>query len=44
MLNVDGTVSFTPNANFNGAADFSYTASDGTDSSNTATVTVNVAA
>ena len=30
VLNGDGTVTFTPNANFNGAASFSYTASDGT--------------
>ena len=44
VLNGDGTVTFTPDANFNGAADFTYTASDGTDNSNTATVTVNVAA
>ncbi|MCX6780492.1 MAG: tandem-95 repeat protein, partial [Candidatus Magasanikbacteria bacterium] len=43
VLNPDGTVSFTPNANFNGAADFTYTVSDGTTSSNAATVTVNVA-
>ena len=42
VLNADGTVSFTPNANFNGAADFSYTVTDGTLTSNTATVTVNV--
>ncbi len=44
VLNLDGTVTFTPNANFNGAASFSYVASDGTTSSNSATVTVNVAA
>ena len=31
VLNADGTVTFTPNANFNGAADFTYTVSDGTD-------------
>jgi len=43
VLNVDGTVTFTPNANFNGAADFSYKASDGALDSNSATVTVNVA-
>ena len=29
VLNGDGTVTFTPTANFNGAASFSYTASDG---------------
>jgi len=44
VLNSDGTVSFTPNANFNGAADFTYTVTDGNLTSNTATVTVNVAA
>jgi VCBS repeat-containing protein len=43
VLNGDGTVTFTPNANFNGAADFTYTVSDGTDESDPATVTVNVA-
>jgi hypothetical protein len=44
VLNADGTVSFTPNANFNGVADFTYTVTDGTSVSNTATVTVSVAA
>ena len=44
MLNVDGTVTFTPNADFNGDADFTYTVTDGTLTSNTATVTVGVAA
>ena len=44
MLNANGTVTFTPNANFNGAASFSYTVTDGRRTSNTATVTVNVAA
>ena len=43
VLNLDGTVTFTPNGNFNGAANFTYTVSDGTTTSNTATVTVNVA-
>ena len=28
--NGNGTVTFTPNANFNGAASFTYTVSDGT--------------
>ena len=37
-------MTFTPAANFNGAASFSYTATDGLASSNTATVTINVAA
>ncbi|MHB9158177.1 MAG: Ig-like domain-containing protein, partial [Thiobacillus sp.] len=44
VLNGDGTVTFTPTANFNGAADFTYTVTDGSLTSNTATVTVNVAA
>ncbi|MDO8788210.1 MAG: VCBS domain-containing protein [Sulfuritalea sp.] len=44
VLNGDGTVTFTPNPGFNGAADFTYTATDGTQTSNTATVTVNIAA
>ena len=44
VLNVDGTVTFTPNANFSGAADFSYTVSDGSATSASATVTVNVGA
>ncbi len=45
VLNGDGTVTFTPNNGFNGAAaNFTYTVSDGTAISSTATVTVNVAA
>src|SRR6185312_15533077 len=43
VLNIDGTVTFTPAANFNGAATFSYTVTDGTNESAPATVTVNVA-
>ncbi|MDD1610651.1 MAG: FG-GAP-like repeat-containing protein, partial [Methylococcaceae bacterium] len=43
VLSADGkTVTFTPNVNFNGVADFTYQASDGTLTSNSATVTVNV--
>jgi len=42
VLNANGTVTFTPNANFNGAASFTYKAFDGTVQSNSATVTVNV--
>ena len=42
VLNLDGTVTFTPAANFNGAANFTYTVSDGTTTSNTGMVTVNV--
>ena len=44
VLNADGTVTFTPNANFSGSANFTYTATDGTLTSNTAKVTVTVAA
>ena len=44
VLNANGTVTFTPNANFNGTADFTYTVTDGSLTSNTATVTVAVAA
>ena len=44
VLNGNGTVTFTPSANFNGPASFTYTARDGSATSNSATVTVNVAA
>ncbi|MCL5061036.1 MAG: VCBS domain-containing protein [Candidatus Thermoplasmatota archaeon] len=44
VLNGNGTVTFTPNANFSGTASFSYVASDGSATSNSANVTVNVAA
>ena len=47
VLNANGTVTFTPSLNFNGAASFTYVASDGqaaNNRSNAATVTVNVAA
>src|SRR4029079_1190842 len=44
VLKGKGTVTFTPNANFNGAASFTYTVSDGSLTSAPATVTVNVAA
>ena len=39
-----GSITFTPDADFNGAANFSYQVSDGTATSTAATVTVNVAA
>ncbi|HMN88333.1 MAG TPA: tandem-95 repeat protein, partial [Bauldia sp.] len=42
-LNLDGTVSFTPGADFNGPASFTYTITDGTYTSAPATVTVDVA-
>ena len=44
VLNPDGTVTFTPDANFNGTATFTYTVTDGSLTSNSATVTVTVAA
>ncbi|MDO8607286.1 MAG: cadherin-like domain-containing protein [Phaeospirillum sp.] len=43
VLNGDGTVTFTPTANFNGAARFDYTVNDGKGGTSTQTVTVNVA-
>ena len=43
VLNGDGTVTFTPTANFNGPASFSYVASDGTANTTATAVTVNVA-
>eukprot|EP00906_Rhabdomonas_costata_P018864 RCo027487 len=42
VLNSDGTVTFTPNADFNGTANFTYTVSDGLLTSNAATVNVTV--
>ncbi len=42
LLNGDGSVTYTPSANFNGTASFAYTASDGSMTSNIATVSVNV--
>ncbi|WP_374944747.1 tandem-95 repeat protein, partial [Sphingomonas sp.] len=42
-LNTDGTFTFAPDTDFNGAATFTYTVSDGT-TSTTGTATVNVAA
>jgi VCBS repeat-containing protein len=41
-LNADGSFTYTPDANFNGADSFTYTASDGTSASNLATVNVTV--
>ena len=43
-LNANGSFSFAPASNFNGAATFTYKANDGTADSNVATVTINVAA
>ncbi|MGE4408376.1 beta strand repeat-containing protein, partial [Pseudomonas sp.] len=44
VLNQDGSVTFTPDANFNGTATFTYTATDGSLVSNSAAVTIAVAA
>ncbi len=38
----DGTYTYTPNANFNGIDSFSFTANDGINTSNEATVTITV--
>ena len=43
VLNANGTVTFTPDLNFNGPATFSYIATDGVLNSTSGTVTVNVA-
>ncbi|MCB9920997.1 MAG: DUF3105 domain-containing protein [Planctomycetaceae bacterium] len=41
-LNSDGSFTYTPNTDFSGADSFTYQASDGTATSNVATVTLNV--
>jgi hypothetical protein len=41
-LNGTGTISYTPDANYNGEATFDYTISDGNGGNDTATVTINV--
>jgi LysM repeat protein len=41
-LNSNGSFTYTPNANFNGSDSFTYIATDGSLSSNTATVTITV--
>ncbi|MBS0244934.1 MAG: cadherin-like domain-containing protein, partial [Proteobacteria bacterium] len=43
MLNADGTLTFTPQADFNGPATFAYTVSDVNGASAVANVTINVA-
>ncbi|MCG3159248.1 MAG: hypothetical protein JMDDDDMK_00234 [Acidobacteria bacterium] len=43
-INPNGTVKYTPNANFNGTDSFSYTVSDGNGGTDTATVIVTVTA
>lgn len=42
-LNSDGSFSYTPPAGFTGEDSFGYSATDGTDTSNAATVTISVA-
>jgi large repetitive protein len=44
VINPDGTVTFTPNPNFNGPTTISYTVSDGQGGTASATVAVNVLA
>ena len=41
-VNADGTITYTPAANYNGPDSFTYTATDGLADSNTATVTITV--
>jgi len=43
VLNADGTITFTPTANFNGLANFTYTITDGK-ASDTGQVTINLVA
>ncbi|MDN2661695.1 cadherin-like domain-containing protein, partial [Neptunomonas sp. CHC150] len=40
VLNADGTVTFTPDENFNGEATYEYTITDGNGGFDTATVTI----
>ncbi len=42
VINADGTITFTPNPNFNGIATITYTISDGNGGTSTAIVAVNV--
>ena len=42
VINPDNTVTYTPNTGFTGVDNFTYTASDGTDDSNVATVTMTI--
>jgi hypothetical protein len=43
-LNADGSFTYTPSYGFSGSDSFTYNASDGTNLSNTATVTLDIAA
>ena len=42
VINLDGTITYTPALNYNGSDSFTYTASDGRVSSNVGTVTITV--
>ncbi|QLI81006.1 retention module-containing protein [Chitinibacter fontanus] len=42
VLNADGSLTYTPNANFNGTDSFTYTVTDGKGGFSTATVTIGV--
>ena len=42
VFNPNGTVTYTPNSDFNGTDSFTYRANDGTDDSNVATVSITV--
>lgn len=42
VLNPDGSFAYTPNDGFSGTDSFTYSATDGSDSGNVATVTINV--
>ncbi|MHA2333881.1 MAG: tandem-95 repeat protein [Candidatus Hodarchaeales archaeon] len=42
ILSTDGSFTYTPDPNFNGADSFTYVANDGTEDSNIATVTITV--
>ncbi len=44
LFNPNGTFTYTPNSNYSGTDSFTYQASDGTNNSNVATVTFNIAA
>ncbi|WP_299157100.1 cadherin-like domain-containing protein, partial [uncultured Christiangramia sp.] len=44
VINTDGTVTYSPNENFNGTDTFEYTISDGNGGTDTATVTVTIGA
>jgi len=43
VFNADGTFTYTPNANYNGADSFTFKANDGTGDSNVSTISLNIA-